>query len=211
MNASNLRLKRFLTGFFTSTLLAASVQAQQPGPGEPRPDFPPHTEVLKDFEQVVSSIDKAPSLFQIWVRRTDNQMLAVFPEQFAEKKFFIALTVASGERYAGLQAGDMYVYWRRNDKRMVMVAPQLDVRSTGEAESKASVQRLFTDRVIVDVPILGLVPGQGPIIDMDALLVGEASKFFGGMVGGARTALATIKTAKAFPGNVELAFELPMV
>jgi hypothetical protein len=49
---------------------------------------------------------------QIWVRRKDNQMLAVFPEKFAEKKFFIALTVASGERYAGLQAGDMYVYWR---------------------------------------------------------------------------------------------------
>ncbi len=178
--------------------------------GDPKPDFPPHTEVLKDFEQVVSSIDRAPSLLQIWVRRKDNQMLAVFPEKFAEKKFFIALTVASGERYAGLQAGDMYVYWRRVDKRMVLVAPQLDVRSTGEAESRASVQRLFTDRVIVDVPILALVPGQGPVIDMDGLLVGEAAKFFGGMVGGAKTALATIKTAKAFPGNVELAFELPM-
>jgi len=187
--------------------------AQQPAPGaapENKPDFPPHTEVLKDFEQVVSSIDKAPSLFQIWVRRKDNQMLAVFPEKFAEKKYFIALTVASGERYAGLQAGDMYVYWRRNDKRMVLVEPQLEVRSTGEAESRASVQRLFTDRVIVDVPILGLVPGQGPIIDMDALLVGEASRFFGPMVAGARNMLATIKTAKAFPGNVELAFELPM-
>ncbi|MCC6232126.1 MAG: zinc-dependent metalloprotease [Verrucomicrobiales bacterium] len=178
--------------------------------GDPKPDFPPHTEVLKDFEQVVSSIDRAPSLLQIWVRRKDNQMLAVFPEKFAEKKFFIALTVASGERYAGLQAGDMYVYWRRVDKRMVLVAPQLDVRSTGEAESRASVQRLFTDRVIVDVPILALVPGQGPVIDMDGLLVGEAAKFFGGMVGSAKTQLATIKTAKAFPGNVELAFELPM-
>ncbi|MBL9134504.1 MAG: zinc-dependent metalloprotease [Verrucomicrobiales bacterium] len=177
---------------------------------EKKPDFPAHTEVLKDYEQVISSIDKAPSLFQIWVRRKDNQMLAVFPEKFAEKKYFIAMTVASGERYAGLQAGDMYVYWRRVDKRMVLIAPQLQVRSTGEAESKASVQRLFTDRVIVDVPILALVPGQGPVIDMDALLVGEASKFFGPMVNGAKTALAIIKTSKAFPGNVELAFEIPM-
>lgn len=90
------------------------------------------------------------------------------------------------------------------------MTPQLEVRSTGEAESKASVQRLFTDRVIVDVPILTLVPGQGPVIDMDALLVAEASKFFGPLANGAKTVLATIKTAKAFPGNVEIAFELPM-
>ncbi len=213
MNAPNTRLRRSLLGWLASAALLAvpaTVKSAEGGGGEPKPDFPPHTEVLKGYEQVVSSIDKAPSLLQIWVRRKDNQMLAVFPEKFAEKKFFVALTVASGERYAGLQAGDMYVYWRRNDKRMVLFAPQLDVRSTGEAESKASVQRLFTDRVIVDVPILGIVPGQGPIIDMDALLVGEASKFFGPMVAGARTPLATIKTAKAFPGNVELAFELPM-
>lgn len=206
-----------------TTGLAAGVLAQAPpsapasapapptnAPAPPKPDFPPHTEVLKDFEQVISSIDKTPSLFQIWVRRKDSQMLAVFPEKFAQKKFFIALTVASGEQYAGLQAGDMYVYWVRNDKRMELRTPNLEVRSTGEAESKASVQRLFTDRVIVDVPILALVPGWGPVIDMDALLVGEAEKFFGPMVRGARTALATIKTAKAFPQNVELAFELPM-
>ncbi|MBM3879218.1 MAG: DUF5117 domain-containing protein [Verrucomicrobia bacterium] len=189
---------------------AASGSTSTPASTPPKPDFPPHTDVLKDFEQVVSSIDKVPSLLQIWVNRKENQMLAVFPEKFAQKKFFIALTVASGERYAGLQAGDMYVYWRRHEKRMVLLTPNLDVRSTGEAESKASVQRLFTDRVIVDVPILALVPGWGPVIDLDALLVGEASKFFGSVVRGARNQLASIKTAKAFPGNVELAFELPM-
>jgi hypothetical protein len=186
----------------------ASIPAP-PGP-ENKPEFPPHTEVLKDYEQVISSIDKAPSLLQIWVRRKDNQMLAVFPEKFADKKFFIALTVASGQRYAGLQAGDIYVYWRRNDKRLVMLTPNLEVRSTGEAESKASVQRIFTDRVVVDVPILGIVPGWGPIIDMDTLLVGEAGKFFGAAAAGAKTALATIKTAKAFTGNVELAFDMPV-
>ena len=210
--------------FVVSTLLLAGAavlpaMAQQP-PGAPPPpapapappEFPLQAEAFKDYEQVVSSIDKAPSLMQIWVRRKDNQMLGVLPEGYAGKKFFIALTVASGERYAGLQAGDMYVYWRRVDKRMVLVAPQIEVRSTGEAESKASVQRLFTDRVILDVPIVTLMPGPGqlPVIDLDSLLVGEAAKFYGPMVAGAKTQLATIKTAKAFPGNVEIAFELPM-
>ncbi len=221
MRSRLLSLWGLAVALLASGPIARSQQPQPPQPAPqpseaaqpstpPKPDFPPHTEVLKDYQQVISSIDKAPSLFQIWVRRKDNQMLAVFPEKFAQKKFFIALTVASGERYAGLQAGDMYVYWVRNDKRLELRAPNLEVRSTGEAESKASVQRLFTDRVIVDVPILALVPGWGPVIDMDALLVGEAEKFFGPMVRGARTALATIKTAKAFPQNVELAFELPM-
>jgi hypothetical protein len=104
----------------------------------------------------------------------------------------------------------MYVYWRRNDKRMVLLMPNLDVRSTGEPESKASVQRLFTDRVVVDVPILAMVPSWGPVIDLDGLLVGEAAKFFGSMVTGAKTQLATIKTAKAFPSNLEIAFEMPV-
>ena len=45
-----------------------------------------------------------------------------------DKKFFVALTVASGDRYAGLQAGDMYVYWRRIDKRIA-------VHSVGDVES----------------------------------------------------------------------------
>ncbi len=200
--------RNLLLALALTTALALPSAAQDAG-GR-KPDFPPHTEVMQDYEQVISSIDKTPTLLQIWVRKRDNQMLAVFPEKFAQKRFFIAMTVASGERYAGLQAGDRYVYWKRIDKRMVLLEPQLQVRSTGEAESKASVERLFTDRVIVDVPILTVVPGQGPVIDMDALLVGEAEKFFGSMVRGAKTQLATIKTAKAFPGNVELAFELPM-
>ncbi len=212
-HSRSFRLRSFLL-ILLIVLAVGGAGVAQPVPATPpaenKPDFPPQAEVMKDFEQVVSSIDKAPSLLQIWVRRKDNQMLAVFPEKYDLKKFFIALTVASGERYAGLQAGDMYVYWRRVDKRLVLMTPQLEVRSTGEAESRASVQRLFTDRVIVDVPILTLIPGQGPVIDMDALLVGEASKFFGSMAAGAKTALATIKTAKAFSGNVEIAFELPM-
>ena len=177
----------------------------------PKPDFPPHTEVLKDYEEVVSSIDRARSLLSVWIKRKDNQLLAAFPEQFENKKFFIAMTVASGEKYAGLQAGDIYCYWKRQGNRLLLIEPSLSIRSTGDAESKASVDRLFTDRVIADVPILTMMPGWGPVIDLDALFVNEAAKFFGaGTVREAKTHLATIKTAKAFPGNVELAFEMPM-
>lgn len=84
---------------------ANSVAAQPAGgPPENKPDFPPHTEVLKDFEQVVSSIDKAPTSSRSGSGVRTTRCWAVFPEKFAEKKFFIALTVASGQMYAGLQA-----------------------------------------------------------------------------------------------------------
>lgn len=191
--------------------LGVSARGQAP-PGAqapPRPEFPPFEEVAKDFEKVVSTADGAQSLYTIYVRKKDQQMLAELPRDFESKRYFIALTVASGETYAGLQAGEQYVYWKRYDKRLALIEPNVATRSTGDQESKDSVQRLFTDRVILDVPILTIPPNRGPVIDMRGLLVGHASRFFGGRVQVSNPNLVTIRKAKAFPFNVELAFEAP--
>lgn len=174
-----------------------------------KPDFPPHATVLDGYEKVVSTSDGARSLFTIWKRDKDGQMFAELPRNFASQKFFIALTVSSGERFAGLRAGDMYVYFRRYDKRLAMIEPNITTRSTGDQESKDSVKRLFTDRVILDMPIVTMGPGGGPVIDMDALLVGQSSSFFGSSVRSSNSRLIRITKAKAFPKNVEVAFETP--
>jgi hypothetical protein len=115
-----------------------------------KPEFPEHSEVLKDYEKIISTADGKKSLYSLWTRKKDNQMLAELPRGFDKQKHFIALTVASGDIYAGLQAGDMYAYWRRYDKTMALVEPNYTVRSTGHAESRSSVQRLFTDRVLLE-------------------------------------------------------------
>lgn len=78
---------------------AAPTTAQTPAP---KPQFPPFTEVLKDYSEVISTIDNARSLLSLWTRTNDNQVIAALPPGVEQKKFFIALTVASGERYAGL-------------------------------------------------------------------------------------------------------------
>jgi len=171
-------------------------------------DFPPLAEAIKDYQKVVSTADGAQSFYTVWKRDKDAQMLAALPSGYEGKRFFIAVTVASGEDYAGLQAGDMYVYWKRYDKRLALIQPNVRIKSTGDAESKSSVKRLFTDRVILDVPIVAM-SGSSPVIDMDALLVGQSSKFFGSSVRVSNSKLVTIKKAKAFPKNVELAFEVP--
>jgi len=197
-----------IAGLTSIAQCAERPAAAKPTAEKPKPEFPPLDEVLKDYEKVVSTADGQRSLYTIWTRAKDGQMLAALPSDYETKKFFIALTIASGEYFAGLQAGDMYVYWKRYDKRLALIEPNIQIKSTGDQESKSSIKRLFTDRVILDVPIVTM-SGSSPVIDMDALLVGQAGKFFGSRVRISNTKLIQIKKAKAFPENVELAFEIP--
>ncbi|MGA1202628.1 MAG: zinc-dependent metalloprotease [Planctomycetota bacterium] len=178
--------------------------------GEKRPEFPPFDKVAEGYQKVVSTADGAESLFTIWKRDKDGQMLAELPRSYTKDRYFFAMTVASGERFAGLQAGDLYCYWRRYDKRLALVQPNLEIRSTGDSESKSSVNRLFTDRILLDIPIECMGPGGGPVIDLDGLLLGKASTFFGRSATGLNPRLAKIDSAKAFPENVEVGFEVPV-
>ncbi|MHC4117064.1 MAG: zinc-dependent metalloprotease [Planctomycetota bacterium] len=192
-----------------TALLPAIVDAQTPPAAKPRPEYPPLSQVIKDYK-IVPTAPGERSYYTIWTRAKDGQMLAALPAGYEGRKFFVAMTIASGENYAGLQAGDMYVYWKRYDKRLALIEPNIEIKSTGDQESKSSVHRLFTDRVILDVPIVAM-SGGSPVIDMDALLVGQANKFFGSRVRISNPRLIKIKKAKVFPKNVELAFEVPTV
>jgi hypothetical protein len=189
---------------------AVAQDGPPPGPpGERKDDFRPWAEVSKGFEKVVSTAD-GQSFYTLWTKEKDGSMLAELPRGYESQKHYFAMTVATGQDYAGLQAGHMYVYWKRMDNRLVMIEPNLDTKSTGDAESKLSVKNLFTDRVVLDVPIVTMGPGGQPVIDMKDLLVGRGTTFFGGEVAGANGRLATIKKKKSFPENNEIAFEMPV-
>jgi hypothetical protein len=170
----------------------------------------PFADVSKGFDRVISTADGKEPYLNLWVKKKDGSMIAELPRGHESSRQFIAMTVASGETYAGLQAGDMYVYWKRFDNRMMLIEPNVETRSTGDLESKSSVKRLFTDRVVLDVPILAMGPNGQPVIDMKDLLVGRIGTFFGRSAGGANAKLATIKSAKAFPENVEISWEMPV-
>ncbi len=187
-----------LAGFLS---IGSTVKAQE--------DFPPFADVSKGYVQIASSDQQNPkSLFNVWKREKDEQLLGELPKNFVGKRYFIALTVSSGDRYAGLQSGDWVVEWRRYNNRLALLAPNLTIRAEGEAEAKASVKRLFTDQVLMDVPILAIGPTGGPVIDLDQFLISNASKFFGPDVRITNSQLVSLKSAKVFPGNVELAFEI---
>ena len=171
--------------------------------------LPTFDKVSEGYTQInVSDQQESKGLFNLWKRGKDAQLIGELPKNFSGKSYFIALTISSGDRYAGLQSGDMVVQWRRYDERLALITPNLSIRATGDAESKASVKRLFTDRVLLDVPILAIGPNGGPVIDMDSLLIGNASQFFGSSVRVTNSRIKSIKSAKVFPENVEIAFEI---
>ena len=177
--------------------------------GAAHADLAPFDKVSEGYTKIaVSDQSNSKGLFSLWKKDKDAQLLGELPKNFMGKNYFIALTVSSGDKYAGLQSGDWVVQWRRYGDRLALIVPNLDIRATGDAESKASVKRLFTDRVLLDVSILALGPSGGPVIDLDALLMGNASRFFGSSVRISNTRINKLSSAKVFPSNVEIAFEI---
>lgn len=202
-------LAAFAFGLCLSTIAVAEDSTPEKKKKNGFFDFPSLEEVTEDYEEIEVQGGESP-FYRLWKREADGQMLAQLPRDYASSstRHFIAPTVSGGELFAGLQSDSFYVYWKRYGKRVALVAENLAVKGSDE-QSKASVKRLFTDKVLLDLPILTIVPRQGPVIDLDQLLVGNASVFFGrGMR--AQPSLVTIKQAKAFPKNIEIAFEVPM-
>ena len=175
---------------------------------KPKPEFPKFDVITKGYKEVEPPTGTTPFM-RLWRRDKDGNMLAQLPRDYASPmhRQFIAPTVAGGEIFAGLQSDALYVYWKRYGKRLALIAENLEIRGSDD-ESKSSVKRIFTDRVLCDLPILTLGPKGGPIIDLDGLLVQKANIFLGGGYSSFNN-LISIKKAKVFKNNVEVAFEIP--
>ncbi len=166
-------------------------------------------EVNKGYTKVVSTIDGATPLFGLWKNAEEQQLLAELPRGWERKKFFIAVTPSAGVIFAGLQGNEAYIYLRKYNDRIAFIKPEISVRSTGDKSSKDSVDTIFTDTVMIDVPIIATGPNGQPVIDLDYLLVDNASKVAGPVASGVNSKLVSIVKAKSFPNNLEVAFEMP--
>lgn len=184
---------------FASTALAGSQD-------KPKPEYPPLDKVTKGFTEVKAVDAKTSPYIRLWKNDKSGQMIAQLPKNFATARQFIAPTVSGGERFAGLQSDAFYVYWKQYGKRVALIQENLSIKGSDE-ESKSSVQRLFTDKVLLSMPILTQAKGSGPVIDLDALLVGNAKTF---LDISPNSMLISIKKAKVFESNIEVAFEVPM-
>ncbi len=166
-------------------------------------------EVNEGYTKVVSTVDGTTPLFGLWKNAKEQQLLAELPRGWERKKFFIAVTPSAGVKFAGLQGNEAYIYLRKYNDRIAFIKPEISVRSSGDKSSKDSVDTIFTDTVMLDVPIVATGPSGQPVIDLDNLLVNNASKIAGSVARGVNSKLATIKKAKSFPNNLEVAYEMP--
>ena len=171
--------------------------------------LPPFDEVADGYEAVVSSVDGETGFYTLY-RNDKDHLLIELPAGFDGQPILIAYTVASGIGQAGVQLGDMYVFWTRIHDQLVLVEPNLGTRNTGDSQSQQGYERVFTDKVILDVKILTEGPNGGPVFDGTSLFLNDASHFFGWQVSGAQTKLATLEKAKSFSSNIELAFKLQL-
>jgi len=185
-----------------------AAMAANGGGEDKKADFPKFEDVTEGYTKVVSSLDEK-TMYTLYRRDKDGQVLAELPPNFENQRVYVGYTVAAGTPTAGIQFSEAYVYWKRYDDKLALIQPQLGTRTSGDFESKKSAEQLFTDRVLLSVPIKTMGPGGGPVIDMDSLLVGKASEFFGRAASGLQSDLTRVVKAKAFPENITLSFEVP--
>ncbi len=203
-----------------ATLAMAIPAVAGPKPAEAKdkkPDYPPFKEVIEDFTKVVSTMDGSAPLYELYKNAKTGKLLAVLPADHDKQLVMIACTVSGGDPQAGVMGPTHYVKWRKIRKQLVLVEPNLLVRTDGDEQAKASIEQLYTGRVIVATPIVTMAPGDKPVIDIGSLCTAQASKFFGPSVFGAygpsvgklNSSLATLTKAKAFPDNVIFEYEAP--
>lgn len=185
--------------------LAAAIASAVLTASSPARDFPPFEKVSEEYRKVISTADGAESMYTLYRNDKDNQILAELPRGFEGKRFFAAVSIAGGSYFTGWQWNELYVYWRRINDELVLMQPELQYQARGDTEIKSSVDRTYSDRVLLSVPIVTMGPGGGPVIDLDALLVGQSGRFALPL----NPRLTTIKNCKAFPGNIEVSFEGP--
>ncbi len=198
-----------LAGF--GCLVTSAQEKSEKSEKAEKPEYPPLAEVTKDFEEL-EPMNSEKGFMRVWKREKDGQLLAMLPRDYAaaDHRHFIATTVSGGTIFAGLQTGDHYVYWKKYGKRIALVREDISIRGSDD-ESKSSVNRIFTDTVLLDLPILTVVPRGGPVIDLDALLVNNAATFFPGQgISIGKPYLSQIAQAKVFAKNIEIGMEIAM-
>ncbi len=158
-----------------------------PDAAKPKDDsgLKPFEEVSKGYEKVVSTADGKGSCTRSEKgegRRAAGRVAA----RLVGAEALRGDDDRDGRDIRWVAVGQLYVYWKRLDNRLLLIAREADNRSTGDAESKAGVKQIFTDRVLLDVPIVAMGPGGQPVIDLKKMLAGRVKEMFapGAAVGG---------------------------
>jgi len=208
------------TGSSRSTAFAFGDAMQEPpkpeaakadaGKDEKKDDFPKFEEVTKEHKEVLGP-QGISGFFPLFYQKKNDQLLAVVPKAMLEKNFLLAVSIAGGPMFAGWMWDDHVVQWRELDKKLVLVEPDLRYKDGGKSPVADVIQRTYTERILLAVPIVTKRNNTDPVIDLADVfkkdLGGVSQVFRGSMDSG----LSRWAEYKAFPLNCEVAVDVAMM
>jgi hypothetical protein len=168
----------------------------------PKPDFPPFAKVTKGFSTKAG-------LFSVYHDKKNLNGFLEIPANKLKKPFLLATSVAGGNNYTGFQWGDALVYWKIQDKKLLLIEKNVQFRGKKGTPIGDSVIRTYTDRLVLTMPIKTKSLRGGYLIDMKMFFANYASKFFGAAGGALDSSLAVFTKLKTFPKNTEVAVTMP--
>ncbi len=197
--------------------LATGASAQPARPGAPESEFPAFEKVIEGLKPVASNADGAEGYWDLYEDRDKGRLVAVLPRDYDKRLMMIAGTVSGGDSQAGVMGPTLYARWERIGNQLALVEPNFGVRTSGDQQARESIEKLFTGRVVLSMPILTMAPGGRPVFDLGAMATQQSGRFFGPSVwGGYGPSLSAIDArltkltkAKAFPRNVLVEYQAP--
>ena len=148
------------------------------GKKKDKPDYPPFDDVIKDMEKVVSTTDGSQPLIEMYKDEETGKLLGALPSKYATDLYMVASTISGGDPNAGVMGPTHFIKWKKIDKQIAIIEPNLTVRTDGDKQAKDSVQELYKGRVLTSVKILTMTPDKRPVIDLGELGTSKVNSFF---------------------------------
>jgi hypothetical protein len=150
----------------------------QPGAAQPKPKYPPFTEVLGDAQ----GIDGLIKLY-----RKDNRLLAELTPGDLNKDFIVAIALARGIAEAPLLGGmtlgggsdDWIWQFRKVDDRIQIVRRNVRFRANKGSPTEKAVYFAYTDSILFSLPIATQSPGGGIVVDLTPVFMSDLAQISG--------------------------------
>ncbi|HEY9906643.1 MAG TPA: zinc-dependent metalloprotease [Thermosynechococcaceae cyanobacterium] len=172
-------------------------------------------EPMRPFDEVVKDLQRLDGMITLYRDPESGKVYAeILPEQL-NVNYLATITMESGIGangiYSGLPLADFVFNFRRVNKRVQFVVPNVYFRTQPNDPLQRSVKRGFTDSVLKALPIRSIHPDRKSLLlDLEPLLVSDLPgliPFLNAVLGSSYTldaSKSSLGPAKAFPQNVEL-------
>ena len=164
--------------------------------------FPAFTTVTKDMEQ-------KKGLYSVYHDKKNFKGYLEIPGSRLNRPFLLATSVAGGTSYTGFQWSDALLYWKLQDNKLLLIEKNTQFRGKKGTPIGESVNRTYTDTLLLTIPVATKSTRGGYLIDMKRLFASQASKFFGSAGSALDSSLAVFSKLKVFPKNTEIAVTMP--